>query len=464
MKISRYFPYEYCKSVFEIDYLRLYNKGFRTLILDIDNTLVHHGENATPQVEALFRSIHAIGLQTILLTDNDEARTKRFLKNIDSDYICDAKKPHPQAYQQALKRTHTAASQAVVIGDQIRTDILGANNSGIPSILVHFIKAPNEVWLGWRRYLDFLLLAVWKHTRYHNRLGGISLTKKRSAFQTLKLLFTRKLLFCDINPTCYKISMQKEICKRKIQDLLHPSNFLKEKSKKPLPYVVYSYQGGLIKRGKGIDPTTQYNKAENIAIASRAINGAILHPHEVFSFWRMVGNTTKKNGYKEGRVIECGQLIVGLGGGLCNLGNTLHLLALHSPLTVTEVHYHSDALAADHGKRVPMSAGTSVNYNNIDLRFRNNTKLDFQIFTEVRDETLFAELRCSAPLPHRYEITEEGHHFQKEKDAYYRVSKIYRDTIDVKTGKLLAHDLIRDNHSKVMFDVSEIPAELLQTK
>ena len=188
----------------------------------------------------------------------------------------------------------------------------------------------------------------------------------------------------------------------------------------------------------------------------------LIRPGEVFSFWKIVGPTTEKRGYKTGRVIECGRLITGIGGGLCNLGNVLHVLALHSPLDITEVHYHSDALADDHGKRIPMSSGTSVNYNNIDLRFKNNTDQTFQILINVRDEKLFAELRSERDLAFSYEITEEGHHFSRENNKLYRVSKIYRDTIDKKTRKVINHKLIRDNHSEVMFDYSLIPQELIK--
>ena len=60
----------------------------------------------------------------------------------------------------------------------------------------------------------------------------------------------------------------------------------------------------------------------------------------------------------------------GLGGGLCNLANTIYWIVLHSPLEVTEFHQHSDALAPNEGKRMPFSSGTSVCYNNVDYRFK----------------------------------------------------------------------------------------------
>jgi vancomycin resistance protein VanW len=108
-----------------------------------------------------------------------------------------------------------------------------------------------------------------------------------------------------------------------------------------------------------------------------------------------------------------------------------------------------------------MSAGTSVSYNYVDFRFRNDTDQPFQLSVQVEGERMYAALRCMRPLPYQYAITEEGHHFVKEGDLYYRVSKIYRETTDLRTGEVCEKTLIRDNHSEVMFDPAEIPAELL---
>ena len=87
--ISRYFPFEYVEDVFSIDYKRLYEKGYRGLVFDIDNTLVPHGADSTKEVDDLFVRIHETGLKTLLLSNNNEARIKRFLANIDTLYIYD---------------------------------------------------------------------------------------------------------------------------------------------------------------------------------------------------------------------------------------------------------------------------------------------------------------------------------------------------------------------------------------
>lgn len=169
------YPYEYVESVFSIDYDKLYEDGYRGLIFDIDNTLVHHGDDSTPEVDALFRTIQGIGFQTLLLSNNDEERIRRFLKNIDSLYICDAEKPKTTNYLKAVEMMGLEKSEVVFIGDQIFTDILGANKSGIANILVQFIRLPGETRIGKRRQLEKLILAFYKRSkRFRHRLGDIT--------------------------------------------------------------------------------------------------------------------------------------------------------------------------------------------------------------------------------------------------------------------------------------------------
>ena len=457
--LEKYYPYEYAQSVFQIDYQKLYDRGFRGIIFDIDNTLVHHGDSSTLEIDDLFRRIQGIGLKTILLSNNDRERTERFIKNIDTPYICDADKPEPGNYLKAVKLLGIKKEEAVVVGDQIFTDILGANRSKLASILVRFIRLDNEKSIGKRRYLEYAILECWKHNRkYYRRIGDIHIEGADKNMKKKK----EKKLFCEICPLTYEISKSKEICKRHIQDLTGKEKFSTLKQKEKLPNVVFSYSSTLIKKGKGIDPVLQKNKARNIRLASAKINGLIIRPGETFSFWKTVGKTTKRRGYRDGRIIIGDKLMPGLGRGLCNLGNTIHLLVLHSPLTVTEFHSHSDALAPDHGKRVPFSSGTSVSYNYIDYRFKNNTDQNVQLLLWCEKGKLCGELRSEKEFPHYYEIIEENHHFHQEKEKFFRISQIYRNVIDRSTGKITDKELIRDNHSEVMYDYDQIPPELIR--
>lgn len=273
----------------------------------------------------------------------------------------------------------------------------------------------------------------------------------------------KRKLFCDINPTCYKISVKKETLIRNIKDFFSSEKIANEKSKDLLPSIVKSHTSILVRRLEGVDIRLQENKVTNIALAAEKINGIIIKPGETFSFWKTVGKTTEKEGYIEGLVIKRGgKLGKDIGGGLCQMANMIHWLVLNSPLEVTELHHHSDALFPDERRRVPFGTGTSVLNNYVDYRFKNTTDMAVQIAVWIENGELCGELRSEKPDPYRYKLLEENHHFRKENEKYYRISQVYRIVIEKESGKEIKKELILDNHSLVMYDYSLIPPEQIR--
>lgn len=266
-------------------------------------------------------------------------------------------------------------------------------------------------------------------------------------------------LFCEINPFCYEISHKKEILLRKIRDLSSKERYAKDKSKDELPNIVKGHTSILVRKLHGVDIRLQENKVTNIQICCNKINGMIIHPGETFSFWGILGPTKAKYGYKEGLVITRGGLKSGIGGGICQMANMIHWLVLNSPLDVTELHHHSDALFPDERRRVPFGTGASVCYNNLDYRFKNNTDQDVQILVWIENGELCGELRSIKEFPYRYKLVEENHHFRKEGDKFYRISQVYRIVIDRATKKEVRKELILDNHSLVLYDYDLIPKD-----
>ena len=266
-------------------------------------------------------------------------------------------------------------------------------------------------------------------------------------------------MFCELGPTCYQISLRKEIVRRHIRNVFSKDRIAKSHSKKELPNIVKSHSSILIRKLHGVDLKLQENKVTNIQLACDKINGIIIHPGETFSYWSTIGKPTKKKGYKDGLVIYKNGLGAGLGGGLCQMGNMIHYLVLNSPLAVTELHHHSDALFPDERRRVPFGTGTSVSYNAVDYRFKNTTDQDVQILVWIENGELCGELRSEKPFPYRYKLVEEDNHFVEENGIYYRVSKVYRITIDKDTNKEISKELILSNHSKVLYDYDLIPKE-----
>lgn len=169
-----FYPYEYVESVFLINYNKLYDMGYRGLIFDIDNTLVHHGDDSTPEIDSLFQTIQNIGFKTLLLSNNNEERIQRFIKNIDSLYIFHAQKPNTTNYLKAIEMMNLSKEKVLFIGDQVFTDILGANRSGIASILVKYIRLKEENKIGKKRKLENIILKFYKRSKkFQHRFGDI---------------------------------------------------------------------------------------------------------------------------------------------------------------------------------------------------------------------------------------------------------------------------------------------------
>ena len=274
---------------------------------------------------------------------------------------------------------------------------------------------------------------------------------------------TRKL-FCEWGPVCYWLSLKKEVAKRNLYDLRSKERFAKTHQASPLENIVKSHSSVLVRKLHGVDLQLQENKITNIGLACEKINGLLIRPGETFSFWKTVGRADRHTGYKEGLTIKHGSLGKGYGGGLCQMANLIHWLVLNSPLTVTELHHHSDALFPDERRRVPFGTGTSVFYNNVDYRFKNGTDQTVQLLTWIEGGELCGELCSERPFATRYKIVEENHHFKKEGDDYYRISQVYRIVIDRAGGEELRKELILDNHSRVMYDHALIPPDQIKNE
>lgn len=272
----------------------------------------------------------------------------------------------------------------------------------------------------------------------------------------------KRKLFCEYGPICYKISLFKECRKKDLKDLLQKRKIAKKLQKENLEYIWKSDTKLLLRQLHGVDMELQKNKVKNLQLAVKKIDGLIIKPGEEFSFWKLIGNATKRKGYLEGLVINNGQMKKGYGGGLCQLANMIHWLILHSPLEVTELHHHSDALFPDVKRRVPFGTGTSISYNALDYRFKNTTNNDVQLRLWLDETMLYGELRSTVEINQKYKIVEEDHHFAKEDGIFYRNSKVYRLIIDKKSKEVIKKELILNNHSKVMYDYDLIPKEQIR--
>ena len=168
----KFYPTVYAPSAYAVDFSKLYKKGYRALILDIDNTLVEHGAPPNEKAVAFFENLREIGFRTCIISNNHEPRVKSFAEGVGSDYIFDAGKPSRKGYEEAMRRMGAKKEETLFMGDQLFTDIFGANRAGIKSILVKPIKIDPEIQIRLKRIGERIVLPFylrkWKKDR--NRL------------------------------------------------------------------------------------------------------------------------------------------------------------------------------------------------------------------------------------------------------------------------------------------------------
>jgi HAD superfamily phosphatase (TIGR01668 family) len=147
-RTTKFIPSEFHNSFFDIDFNDLYDRGFRYIITDLDNTLISYDEkHPTKAIEAKFKELKLLGFDLVLLSNNHPPRIATFVKELDVPGIANARKPLMIGMKKAMKAMPgSTKDQTIVIGDQLVTDIYGANRFGVYSILVNPLKKKTEKW------------------------------------------------------------------------------------------------------------------------------------------------------------------------------------------------------------------------------------------------------------------------------------------------------------------------------
>jgi len=160
--LRMFYPKRIADSAYDIDYAGLYIEGYRGIIFDIDNTLVEHGADASPRAIRLIAKLKDIGFQVCLISNNKEERVKRFNREINVKYIHKANKPAKSSFIKATVLMGTTIENTVFIGDQLFTDIFGANRIGMMSYFVKPIGPDYEIQIILKRKLERIVLKFYR--------------------------------------------------------------------------------------------------------------------------------------------------------------------------------------------------------------------------------------------------------------------------------------------------------------
>ena len=122
------------------------------------------------------------------------------------------------------------------------------------------------------------------------------------------------------------------------------------------------------------------NRAHNIALAAKTINGTILMPGETFSYNGVLGNTNKEKGYKLGTAYVGGKVVESYGGGICQVSSTLYNSVLYANLEIVERYNHSYVV-----NYVPAGRDATVAYGGKDFKFKNTRNYPIKIVASAKN-------------------------------------------------------------------------------
>ena len=167
---QKFYPDLYISSTYEIDFDRLYRDGYRGLIFDIDNTLVTHGAPANEKAKKLFAHLHELGFATLpdLQQSGTQSKTVcgRCAVNV---YLRCTQTVHEKTMKKQWNGCTPIRRTRVFIGDQMFTDVFGANRTGIPSIMVKKIHWKEEIQIVLKRRLEAIVLISYRNYRKTHR-------------------------------------------------------------------------------------------------------------------------------------------------------------------------------------------------------------------------------------------------------------------------------------------------------
>lgn len=134
--MENFIPDIYQKNIYDIDYHKLKKRGIKCLLFDLDNTLVPvKTDTPTKKVKELFHFLET-DFKVIIISNSNRKRLIPFKEGLNVDVAASAHKPFKKKYLKIMAAYKFKEHEIAAIGDQLLTDIYGANKIGITSILI----------------------------------------------------------------------------------------------------------------------------------------------------------------------------------------------------------------------------------------------------------------------------------------------------------------------------------------
>ena len=163
--LEKCFP-DFCiKNVQELDETFYRDNNIEAIIFDIDNTLVKHKEPyPTDEVLEYFEFLKKIGIKYAIVSNNKEARVKPFCEGLGVPYAYRALKPRKKYLRLIADELGVPCSNICFVGDQVFTDVLGANRMGFVSVIVEALGENETGFVAFKRIFETIVM-----NKYHNK-------------------------------------------------------------------------------------------------------------------------------------------------------------------------------------------------------------------------------------------------------------------------------------------------------
>ena len=137
MNIENYRPDFLLEAVYQLDAESLKRQNIKAVLVDLDNTLIAwNNPDGTAELKSWLKDMKDAGIDVMVVSNNKQERVKRAVEKFDVPFTSRAMKPFARGINRALAELSVSPESAVMVGDQLMTDIRAANRAGIRSILV----------------------------------------------------------------------------------------------------------------------------------------------------------------------------------------------------------------------------------------------------------------------------------------------------------------------------------------
>ena len=154
--MNKFYPNMYQESIYSINYKKMYKKGIRLLLFDLDNTCVpYHSTDISSDLKELFKKLKKQGFNVLIFSNSPAKRLKNFSELGEYNYM--SLKPLPFNFYKMLRKYNLEKEEVCIIGDQLLTDILGGNLVGINTCLIKPLSGGEFLFTRFSRKIETLI-------------------------------------------------------------------------------------------------------------------------------------------------------------------------------------------------------------------------------------------------------------------------------------------------------------------